>query len=104
MLKVKWSTLAETTLVDEIDFIIKKWNSAEADKFVLLVYDYLEKLTKNPEIGIFNSKFNCFSIVISKQTTLFYKILESEKKVALILFWNNKQNPDYLKKMLHESY
>lgn len=85
MLKVKWSTLAETTLVDEID-------------------DYLEKLTKKPEIGIFNSKFNCFSIVISKQTTLFYKILKSEKKVALILFWNNKQNPDYLKKMLHESY
>ena len=47
MLKVKWSTLAETTLVDEIDFIIKKWNLAEADKFVSLVYDYLEKMESN---------------------------------------------------------
>lgn len=104
MLKVKWSTLAEITLADEIDFILKKWNLAEANKFVSLVYDYLGRLTKNPEIGIFNSKFNCFSIVISKQTTLFYKILESENTLALVLFWNNKQNPAYLKKMLHESH
>jgi len=101
MFEVKWSTLAEITLDDEIDFILRKWNLVEADKFVLLVYDYLERLTKNPEIGIFNSKFNCFSIVISKQTTLYYRILESEKKVALVLFWNNKQNPIHLKKLLH---
>lgn len=101
MVEVKWSTLAEITLDDEIDFILRKWNLVEADKFVLLVYDYLERLTKNPEIGIFNSKFNCFSIVISKQTTLYYRILESEKKVALVLFWNNKQNPIHLKKLLH---
>lgn len=101
MVEVKWSTLTEITLDDEIDFILRKWNLVEADKFVLLVYDYLERLTKNPEIGIFNSKFNCFSIVISKQTTLYYRILESEKKVALVLFWNNKQNPIHLKKLLH---
>lgn len=100
MLEVKWSSLAESTLAEEIDFILRKWNLVEADKFVLLVYSFLEKLAKNPEIGIFNSKFNCFSIVISKQTTLYYRILESEKKVELVLFWNNKQNPTHLKKLL----
>lgn len=100
MLKIKWATLAEITFEEEINFILKKWNLVEADKFVVLVNNYLERLTKNPEIGIFDSKLNCFSIVISKQTTLFYKILESEKKVVLILFWNNKQNPSRLKKML----
>jgi plasmid stabilization system protein ParE len=100
MLKIKWANLAEITFEEEINFILKKWNLVEADKFVVLVNNYLERLTKNPEIGIFDSKLNCFSIVISKQTTLFYKILESEKKVVLILFWNNKQNPSRLKKML----
>ena len=96
MFEVKWSFLAE-----EIDFILKKWNLVEADKFVLLVYDYLERLAKNPEIGVFNLKFNCFSIVISKQTTIYYRILKSEKKLELVLFWNNKQNPIHLKKLLH---
>ncbi|MCI4443311.1 MAG: type II toxin-antitoxin system RelE/ParE family toxin [Lentimicrobium sp.] len=100
MLEVKWSSLAEITLAEEIDFILRKWNLVEADKFVLLVYSFLEGLAKKPEIGIFNSKLNCFSIVISKQTTLYYRILESEKKVELVLFWNNKQNPTHLKKLL----
>jgi len=100
MLEVKWSSLAEITLVEEIDFILKKWNLVEAGKFVLLVYDFLESLAQNPEIGIFNSKFNCHTIVISKQTTLYYRILKSDKKVELILFWNNKQNPNQLKKLL----
>lgn len=80
MFEIKWSTLAEITLDNEIDFILRKWNLVEADKFVSLVYDHLESLTKNPEIGIYNPKYDSFSIVISKQTTLYYRILESEKK------------------------
>ena len=101
MLEIYWSTLSKISFSEEIYFILRKWNQIEVDKFSDLVYDYLERLTKNPEIGIYNSKFNCYSIVISKQSTLFYRILESEKKLELVLFWNNKQNPVYLKKMLH---
>lgn len=101
MLEVKWSSLAEITLAEEIDFILKKWNLVEADEFVLLLYEFLKRLSINSKIGIFNPKFNCFSIVISKQTTLYYRILESEKKLELVLFWNNKQNPIHLKKLLH---
>lgn len=101
MLEIYWSTLSKISFSEEIYFILRKWNQIEVDKFSELVYDYLERLTKNPEIGIYNSKFNCYSIVISEQSTLFYRILESEKKLELVLFWNNKQNPVYLKKMLH---
>ena len=101
MLEIYWSTLSKISFSEEIYFILRKWNQIEVDKFSELVYDYLERLTKNPEIGIYNSKFNCYSIVISKQSTLFYRILESEKKLELVLFWNNKQNLVYLKKMLH---
>jgi plasmid stabilization system protein ParE len=100
MLEIYWSTLSKISFSEEIYFILRKWNQIEVDKFSELVFNYLERLAKNPKIGIFNSKFNCFSIVISKQSTLFYRILESEKKIELILFWNNKQNPVYLKKLL----
>ena len=101
MLDINWSQLSKIIFSEEIYFILRKWNQTEVDKFSELVYNHLERLTKNPEIGIFDSKFNCFSIVISKQTTLYYRILESEKKIELVLFWNNKQNPVHLKKMLH---
>ncbi len=38
---------------------------------------------------------NTYSLVISKQTTLFYDILENKSQIDLIAFWNNKQNPKY---------
>jgi len=41
-----------------------------------------------------------FSLVISKQTTLYYSFSEKEKTINLILFWNNKQNPKLLDKVL----
>ena len=56
MLEIYWSTLSKISFSEEIYFILRKWNQIEVDKFSELVYDYLERLTKNPEIGIYNSK------------------------------------------------
>jgi len=95
-----WSTLAEITFSDEIEFIFEKWNQIEVDKFDDLVRENLKRLSKNPLIG--NQKLNeqVFSLVISKQTTLYYSFSEKEKTINLILFWNNKQNPKLLDKVL----
>ncbi len=104
MFKINWEPLSEITFSEEIDFIFRKWNQIEVDKFALLVHENLERLSKNATIGIYNSKNNCSSLVISKQTTLYYKIIEDKSQIDLILFWNNKQNPKQLKKMLHQSH
>ena len=100
MYHINWKPLSKLTFADEINFIIEKWNLEIADNFVVLVYDYLETLSKSPRIGIFSQKNNCFSKVISKQTTLFYKIIDNQSQIDLILFWNNTQNPQLLSKLL----
>jgi len=41
-----------------------------------------------------------FRLVLSKQTTLFYTIHEKEKRIDLIIFWNNSKNPDVLVRLL----
>ena len=99
--KIEWKTIATYSYFNEIDFILSKWNEIEVQKFEDLVYDFLETLSKNPEIGIYISENDCYSLVISKQTTLYYKIIEDKSQIDLILFWNNKQNPVNLKKLLH---
>jgi len=99
--KVEWKEIAIESYFNEIDFILSKWNEVEVQKFEDLVYDFLSTLSKTPEIGIFNSKNNCFSLIISKQTTLYYKIIKDKFQIDLILFWNNKQNPIHLNKLLH---
>ncbi|MBX9807482.1 MAG: hypothetical protein K2X95_06755 [Flavobacteriaceae bacterium] len=99
--KIEWKTIATYSYFNEIDFILSKWNEIEVQKFEDLVYDFLATLSKTPKIGIYNSELDCYSLVISKQITLYYKIIEDKSQIDLILFWNNKQNPIRLKKLLH---
>ena len=92
--------VAIESLVSESDFILRKWNQTEVDKFENLVELNLERLSKNPEIGEFIKELNVFSIVISKQTTLYYNFNEETKVIDLYLFWNNLKNPNDLLKFL----
>lgn len=98
--KVEWKPMATYSYFNEMDFIFSKWNETDVQKFEDLVYDLLSTLSKTPEIGIYKSQNNCYSLVISKQTTLYYKIIEDKSQIDLVLFWNNMQNPTHIKKLL----
>lgn len=95
-----WESTALDTYFEEIDFILLKWNSKEVEKFKNLVGENLERLAKNPEIGIFNFKCKIYFLVISKQTTLYYDFNSTTNQIELIVFWNNLKNPDDLIKLL----
>lgn len=95
-----WQPTALNTYVEEVDFIFLKWNFKEVQKFQDLVIENLERLSKNPEIGIFNNKFRTYSLVLSKQTTLYYNFNSNTKIIDLFAFWNNLKNPDDLSKLL----
>lgn len=84
-----WQSTALNTYVDEVDFIFLKWNFKEVQKFQDLVIENLERLSKNPEIGIFNSKVKTYSLVLSKQTTLYYNFNANTNIIDLHAFWNN---------------
>ena len=96
--KIKWLTDSSISYQDEIDFIYLKWNYKEVEKFILLVDENLKRLSVNPFIGI--PVKIIFRIVISKQTTLYYKVIENEKRIDLLIFWNNSKNPNDLNKLL----
>ncbi|WP_310381502.1 hypothetical protein [Flavobacterium sp.] len=96
--KIKWLIDSSISYQDEIDFIYLKWNYKEVEKFILLVDENLKRLSINPFIGI--PVKTIFRIVISKQTTLYYKVVENEKRIDLLIFWNNLKKPDDLNKLL----
>ena len=98
MYSIHWSKLAEITFSEEMDFIFEKWNQKEVDKFGLLVQNCLQSISENPKIGKNESENQVYSFVISKQTTIYFKISEIELRIDLILFWNNKKNPILLDK------
>lgn len=95
-----WHKNAEITLQEEASFILKKWNEFEVEKFEYLVVENLDRLSINPEIGIFNEQLKVFYLVISKQTNLYYDFNIETKIIKILLFWNNQKNPDDLSKLL----
>ena len=95
-----WQPNSEITYYGEVDFIFLKWNFEEVQKFELLVEENLNILSKNPKIGIYKNDLKVYSIVISKQTTLYYNFDENTKIIELYVFWNNSKNPQDLTKLL----
>ena len=98
--QIIWQPNSEMSYYDEIDFIYRKWNHKEVQKFQDLVFENLKRLVENPLIGNYDNTRKMYSIVISKQTKLFYTIDTKCKVVDLHLFWNNSKNPEELNKLL----
>jgi hypothetical protein len=101
-LTISWTNLAKKSYLEELDFIQLKWSSKEVETFVVIVNDYLENLSSGILQGKSYQYKNIHSIVISKQTTLFYRIHQNQNSVALLLFWNNQKNPNQLQKTLQK--
>lgn len=99
MYHIDWTFSALNSYYEEMKFICLKWNQKEVLKFENLVANELERLSKNPTLGKINFK-NTYSIKISKQTTLMYRINNNSKSIELLLFWNNQKNPEDLSKLL----
>ena len=51
-----WDTVAINSYIEESEFILLKWNSQEVQKFQDVVEENLERLSKNPEIGIYENE------------------------------------------------
>jgi hypothetical protein len=95
-----WDSVAIDSYIEETEFILSKWNDLEVQKFQDLVGENLERLSINPSIGIYKNELKIYSLVISKQTTLYYNFNKQTKIIVLYLFWNNSKNPDDLIKLL----
>jgi len=98
--QIVWQPNSQISYYDETDFILRKWNSTEVQKFQDLVFENLDRLVENPLIGTYSNSLKMYSIVISKQTTLYYSFSQDSKIIDLYLFWNNLKNPEDLKKLL----
>ncbi len=97
---VIWSTYAKHSFSDELDFIFLKWNLKEVKKFIELVETIIHELSSGTLQGKVSKKTQIRSIVISKQTTLFFDVNTSEHTIQLLLFWNNQKDPKKLRFML----
>jgi|TARA_B110000971_G_C19677025_1_gene349290 hypothetical protein len=89
-MKIEWSETARLTYAEELDFIYLKWGNKEVENFMNLSGRFLKTLSTGTFKGRLVRKGTLKMSVISKQTSVYYKVDPSNNKIGLISFWNNK--------------
>ncbi len=92
MYRVDWTLTAEETYLDEIETISNKWSKKYIEEFIDLVDDWVQKLSSGILTGKLSSVEDVRILVVSKQTSLAYKVFEKESKIELLTFWKNQLN------------
>jgi len=91
--KIVWSKKASLKFDQIVTYLLDEWGENVAKEFIQKVFDFFDILSDFPEIGsLENKEKNIRGFTIVKQVTLFYRI--KDDTVILILFFDNRQNPN----------
>ncbi len=97
--KIIYTPLAKKSFQQNILYLDENWTIKEIRNFIQKTSDIVDILKINPVLfppWEFNKTIR--KVVIVKQITLFYEVLE--KRIYLHLFWNNYQDPERIKYLL----
>ncbi|WP_299670926.1 type II toxin-antitoxin system RelE/ParE family toxin [uncultured Polaribacter sp.] len=95
------SKLSEKTYQNNIDYLEEFWTVNEIINFIKKTEEVITILKTSPKtFKKYKNHKSIHQIVILKQITLFYEI--NGKNVALLIFFNNYQDPNKIKKLLEE--
>ena len=98
-IKIIWTNKAEKTFDDIIEYLQNQWSEKSAIKFVRKANEIINSISLNPYTFQKSNKENIRRAVIMKHTSLYYEIIES--KIYLLIFWDNRQNPQKISKYLN---
>ncbi len=96
-MKVFLSKVAETKLLDLTNYLLEEWGIKVRDEFIKRLTEKINQIAgypkSCPQSEVFTGLFKC---VVSKQTTIFYRINSEKKEIEIITVFDTRQNPDEL--------
>jgi plasmid stabilization system protein ParE len=97
-MKVFLSELAEFKLLRLSEYLIEKWDLNTRDKFIRKLTDKINQISSQPDSCPKSNKFEgLYKCVVTKQTTLYYRILKQSNEIEIITIFDTRQNPLNLK-------
>ncbi|TXK77863.1 type II toxin-antitoxin system RelE/ParE family toxin [Mesonia sp. K4-1] len=98
-MKVFLSELAESKLLKLSQYLLEEWNLKTRDKFLSKLNDKIKQISIQPQSCPKSSQFkNLYKCVLTKQTTIYYRIAIEKKEIEIITIFDTRQNLDKLKK------
>ena len=96
MRRIRWNPTAIIDYNENIDYLLEKWSEKAAQQFIDEV-NHIEFILRQGNVDFPNTDFEGVKrLVIRKQITLFYRII-NKNQVEFLRFWNNNKNTHKLK-------
>lgn len=96
MVQIIWTTIAKNDYWNNIEYLESEWTLKDVYNFMDKTDDLIELVTKQNLIFKPAKYKDVYHVPVTKQITLYYRVLENEK-IELLRFWNTYQNPKKLK-------
>lgn len=97
-MEVIWSAKAKITFFNVLDYLEKNWTKKEIIQFNLRTEIVLNAIKRNPGIFPISPKYKEIrKAIVDRNNSFFYKTDQYNKKIYLLTFFDNRQNPDKLK-------
>jgi len=98
-MKVFLSELAENKLLKLNDYLLENWSLKVKNDFIKKLTSKIDQISEQPESCPQSSEFKgLFKCVVTKQTTLYYRINLDRNEIEIITIFDTRQNPDKLEK------
>jgi hypothetical protein len=93
-MEVIWSAKAKITYYKVLDYLDNHWTKKEIIQFNKRTEIVLHAIKKNQEIFPVSLKHkNIRKAIIDKNNSFFYEVDRYNKKIYLLTFFDNRQNP-----------
>ena len=95
---VIWSARAKITFFNVLDYLDKNWTKREILQFHERTEIIIQAIRKNPGIFPVSAKHRKIrKAIVDKNNSFFYTVDLYNKKIYLLTFFDNRQNPKNLK-------
>ncbi|MFC0877152.1 type II toxin-antitoxin system RelE/ParE family toxin [Saccharicrinis sp. FJH2] len=96
---IKLSKLASLKLTKLLDYLEINWSDKVKNDFIKKLDKALDSINQHPD-SFEKTKFvsGLHKCIVTKQTTIYYKY--DDKYIYVVTLFDNRQNPDKLKKEL----
>jgi plasmid stabilization system protein ParE len=97
-MEIIWTKKARLTYFCVLDYLKENWTKQELIQFSNKTEVILKALTKKPYMFVASGKHkNIRKAIIDKNNSLFYQVDKKNRRIYLLTFFDNRQNPKKLK-------
>lgn len=97
-MKISWTSRAFKSYLIIIDYLFENWTVKEINKFETQTTKTIELIKQNPYMfQASEERKNVRKGFVNKLVSIYYRISTEKNEIELLVFWQNRQNPNNLK-------